>query len=123
MYDEIFYLLGFLFIKHWYVDFVNQTMVEVESKGHYGEWLGLWHSIKHAIGTAIVFLIFDVSLIDSVLLGTMDLIIHYHTDWAKVKYNKYKDYTVVDPGFWSLLGLDQLIHMFTYLFLVWFVIQ
>ena len=55
MYNEIFFILALLFIKHWYIDFVDQSMDEVNSKGNYGEWIGFRHSLKHGIGTFLVF--------------------------------------------------------------------
>ncbi len=119
MYNEIFFILGLLFVKHWYIDFVDQSMDEVNSKGNYGEWLGIRHSLKHGIGTLIVFAVFNFSLVDCVLLGLVDFIVHYHTDWAKININRKKNYTVETPEFWAWLGLDQLVHCFTYLFLVW----
>ncbi len=119
MYNEIFFILGLLFFKHWYIDFVDQSMEEVNSKGNYGEWLGIRHSFKHGIGTLIVFALFDFSFVDCVLLGLIDFVIHYHTDWAKININRKKNYTVETPQFWAWLGADQLVHSFTYLFLVW----
>lgn len=116
MYDTIFIILGMLFIKHWYVDFVNQDMDEVKSKGNYGEWLGIRHSLKHGIATLIVFGIAGASFFGALFLASIDFIIHYHTDWAKMNYGN-RDITT--PQFWNHLGLDQLVHAITYLYLVW----
>lgn len=122
MYNEIFLILALLFIKHWYIDFVDQSMEEVNSKGNYGEWLGIRHSLKHGVSTFIVFMLCDIGLFGSIMLGLMDLVIHYHTDWAKININRRKNYTVETPEFWAWLGADQLVHSFTYLFLVWLVV-
>jgi len=40
----IFLTLVLLQIKHWYIDFVDQDMVEVKHKGIYGHWLGMRHT-------------------------------------------------------------------------------
>lgn len=112
-------LLVFLQIKHWYIDFVDQSMDEVHSKGNYGEWLGIRHSLKHAIGTAICIWIiggYEVILI-ALFLGAVDGVIHYHTDWAKMNWGN-RD--IQNPLFWNHLGLDQMVHQITYIGLVGF---
>ena len=49
----IFLTLILLQIKHWYIDFVDQSMTEVNHKSIYGHWLGMQHSLKQGIGTAV----------------------------------------------------------------------
>ena len=105
-----------LFVKHWYIDFVNQSMEEVNGKGIYGNWLGIRHSLKHGAATALVFLFLGCGLIIAPLLGLIDFVIHYHTDWSKMNYGN-RDITT--PQFWNHLGLDQLVHYLTYLGLVY----
>jgi hypothetical protein len=122
MYNDVFILLGMLFIKHWYVDFVNQSMDEVASKGNYGEWLGIRHSLKQGIGTFLVFFLTDVMLFDCIIMGAIDFILHYHIDWAKININRKRNYTVEMPEFWKWLGADQLAHSITYLWLVWLLV-
>ena len=51
---EILAILALLQIKHWYVDFVIQTMDEVNGKGIYGNWQGIKHSLKHGVATMLV---------------------------------------------------------------------
>ena len=119
MIEELLIVLGLLFVKHWYVDFVNQSMDEVNSKGNYGEWLGIRHSLKHGIGTFLVFFITDLSLVSCLFLGLLDFILHYHIDWSKININRKNNYTVENPKFWMWLGLDQLAHSITYLILVY----
>jgi len=121
MFDSIYTLLGLLFVKHWYIDFVNQSMAEVEGKGIYGNAHGLMHSIKHGVATAIIFGLFTRSFQISVLLGMIDFVLHYHIDWTKNNINKHWKYTVENPKFWAWLGADQLAHSITYLFIVWLV--
>ena len=54
--------LALLFIKHYYIDFVNQDDEEVRHKGIYLDWRGVKHSIKQGLGTVIVFSIMGDSL-------------------------------------------------------------
>jgi hypothetical protein len=122
MYNDLFILLALLFVKHWYIDFVDQSMEEVNSKGNYGEWFGIRHSLKQGIGTFLVFALTDISFMDAWLFGLIDFALHYHIDWAKININRAKNYTIEMPQFWAWLGADQLAHSITYLFLVWLAI-
>ena len=98
--------------KHWYIDFVNQTMEEVEHKGIYLDWLGVKHSVKHGVITALCIWLVSSDVYLACILGTVDFLIHYHVDYIKMKYG-CRDIT--QPLFWNHLGLDQLIHHVTYL--------
>jgi hypothetical protein len=122
MFDSIFVVLGLLFIKHWYIDFINQSMEEVHGKGIYGNAHGIMHSLKHGIATAAVFMLAIQSFEVSWILGMIDMAIHYHVDWAKININKKYNYTPENPKFWAWLGADQLAHSITYLFLVWMIV-
>jgi ribulose 1,5-bisphosphate carboxylase large subunit-like protein len=49
----------------------------------------------------------------------MDMVIHYHVDWAKMNINKKYGWKAdTHEAFWILLGLDQLAHAATYVWLV-----
>lgn len=123
MLESVIALLALLQVKHWYIDFVNQSMEEVHGKGIYGNVLGIWHSAKQAFGTLLCVLIITGSgyFIDAVFIALLDFIIHYHTDWAKININKKKNYTTDTPQFWWWLGFDQLVHQLTYLLIVYLV--
>ena len=115
IYSMIF-LLVLLQIKHWYIDFVNQDMEEVNHKGTYLHWLGVKHSLKQGIGTFwCVWVIVGGHFGDMVYalaLGMSDFLIHYHIDWLKMNYGN-RD--IQSPAFWNHLGLDQMAHQLTYL--------
>lgn len=104
-----------MFVKHWYVDFVNQTPEEINNKGIYGNLDGLAHSAKHGLGTVFVLLLVGVDPAVSVIWGAIDLVIHYHIDWIKMHYGTHD---ITTKKFWSQLGLDQLAHALTYIGLV-----
>ena len=122
MFDSIFILLALLFVKHWYIDFVNQSSEEVHGKGIYGNAYGVMHSIKHGVATFIIFWMFLSSWPLAIILGAIDFALHYHIDWAKININKRYNYTVEQKPFWIWLGADQLAHQLTYIFLIWIVI-
>ena len=111
--------LALLFIKHYYIDFVNQDDEEVRHKGIYLDWRGVKHSIKQGLGTVIVFSIMGDSLMGAWVLGFLDFSLHYHIDWLKMNYGN-RD--VTNPRFWNHLGLDQLAHYLTYLGLLWLLV-
>ena len=119
MFDSLFVLLWLLFFKHWYIDFVNQNDAEVKGKGIYGNWIGLGHSIKHGLATALIFGFFIWDFQVAVILGLIDTTIHYHVDYCKMRFGN-RDITT--PAFWAQLGLDQLAHYTTYLGLVWLIV-
>jgi hypothetical protein len=101
--SNILVLLLLLQIKHWYIDFVNQSSQELEAKKLYGNFNGIKHSLKHGLGTMLCLLIITgvPFIIYCIILGFIDFAMHYHIDYAKTKY---KD-----------LGLDQLLHQLTYI--------
>ena len=119
MFNSIYLLLVLLFIKHWYIDFVNQSNEEVAGKGIYGNAHGLMHSIKHGVATTLIFLVYFQSFEFSVIIGLIDFVLHYHIDWGKMNINRRYGYTIEMPQFWAWLGLDQLAHQLCYVLLIW----
>lgn len=103
-------LLFLLQLKHWYVDFYDQTMDEVYSKGNYGEPLGIFHSLKHAIFTFYIFAWVDLCF--GYVVFFLDFLLHYHIDWLK---RNYGNQDINDPKFWNHMGLDQMVHQLCYI--------
>jgi hypothetical protein len=122
MFNSIYFLLALLFVKHWYVDFINQSTEEIHGKGIYGNAYGVMHSIKHGVATFLIFWWFLTNWPLAVIIGFMDFAIHYHIDWAKQNINRHWNYTPENPKFWAWFGADQLAHSLTYIFLVWVVV-
>lgn len=111
-------LLILLSIKHWYVDFVNQSGTEISHKGTYGNWIGFKHSLKHGFLTTIILLCF-VNPKLAILCGLLDTFIHYHIDWIKSNYSNILD--TEDKNFWTILGADQALHHMTYLWIAFII--
>ena len=117
-------LLFWFIIKHFVCDFPLQANKWFYNNKHiYGHPGGIAHAGIHALGTLLVFtfaLFGIISSLDVWILAIMDGVIHYHIDWAKMnigkKFNLKPDNS---EWFWILLGLDQLLHYMTYLFLIW----
>lgn len=116
--ETIFLILAMLFVKHWYIDFVNQSNEEITHKGDYLNWTGMNHSIKHGYGTFFVFFWFT-NVYAAFTLALADFLIHYHIDYLKMKYGEVR---MTRKAFWTHLGADQLAHHLTYLILVWSIV-
>jgi Protein of unknown function (DUF3307) len=119
MFNSLYILLALLFVKHWYIDFVNQSMEEVNGKGIYGNAHGVMHSLKHGVATFLIFWLYVMDFEYAIIIGFVDFVLHYHIDWTKININKRWNYTAENPKFWAWLGADQLAHSLTYLLLVW----
>jgi hypothetical protein len=97
----------------------------VAEKGTYGATGGLMHSGLHGWGTMMVVTAFLVAITgwDIVIAGAIggviglaDAVAHYHIDWVKMNFSK--DFTIKDRMYWTLLGLDQMLHYLTYILLI-----
>lgn len=114
-------LLTLFLIKHFICDFPLQTRYQYENKGVLFHPGGLLHGFITIAGSAIVLLTWGLEswALLSVLL-CFEFVVHYFTDWAKVNINNYYGWgPLTSPYFWWLLGFDQLIHMLTYVFMIW----
>ena len=118
MVEYALFLLVLLQIKHWYIDFVNQSMEEVQSKGHYGDFNGIMLSLKQGLGSALCLLAVTgwEYLPFCITLGIVDFLLHYHIDWAKMNWGNRDIQT---SAFWAHLGLDQMLHQLTYIGIAW----
>lgn len=112
-------LLMLLFsIKHFLVDFPLQGPYQYLNKGTYGHPGGLLHAALHGAGTFAVLFCF-ASLPFVALMTAIDVIVHYHIDWAKMNLNKHFGWAAnTSEKFWWLLGLDQLTHYITYVIII-----
>jgi len=113
--ELVFLSLALLQLKHWYIDFVNQTEEEVEYKGEYMDWRGLKHSLKQGLGTVVVLMLCTVEPEWAWVMGSLDFMAHYHIDWCKMNYSN-RD--IKTPQFWAHLGLDQMAHQLCYIAIV-----
>jgi hypothetical protein len=121
MIEVALFLLILLQIKHWYVDFVDQDMEEVNHKGIYWHWLGMKHSVKQGIGTyvCVAAVVGAEYCIFALIMALIDFVIHYNVDWMKMNWGN-RDITT--PQFWNHLGLDQMAHQLTYILIAYMVV-
>ena len=116
----MFEALFLLFIKHFICDFPLQANPWMyRNKGTYMHPGGIAHAGLHGLGTLMVLVPFIGSL--SMLYAAIDMLVHYHVDWAKMNVSKRYD---LQPNnserFWILLGFDQLLHHITYFVIIYF---
>jgi hypothetical protein len=108
-------------VKHFVIDFICQTQYQWSNKGKYGHPGGILHAGLHGVGTAACLLAFAWE--DILFLALLDALFHYHIDWAKMNLNARMGWTATTSEyFWWLLGLDQLLHMMTYIAIIGLVI-
>lgn len=111
----IYLFLAFI-IKHFVCDFLIQLPYHYLNKGKYGHLGGVSHALIHGLGSALCLAIFDLPFVG---LALLDAALHYHIDWAKMnlcqRYNLKPDN---GEGYWYLLGLDQMLHYLTYIFII-----
>jgi hypothetical protein len=113
-------LLG-LFIKHFICDFPLQMFPWMyQNKGRYLHLGGIVHSGLHGIGTFVV-LLFFIDSGEALLFASIDLLLHYHIDWAKMNLSHHYDLKPNNSEwFWVLLGFDQLLHHLTYFMIIYY---
>ena len=128
MSSELFLLTLFI-IKHFVCDFPLQTIWMATNKGTYGHRGGLAHVGVHAFGTFSILTVF--SQITEIFFGPglflmiilLETFIHYHMDYLKMWLNKRMNWTCnKSTAFWNLMGIDQLVHYLSYVFMVWYLI-
>lgn len=120
--NDILILFLLFTIKHFIVDFPLQGEFQWKNKGTYGHLGGILHAGLHTFATFLI-LIFFLSFWYSLVLSLLDGLIHYHVDYLKMKINQITGWkSDKDPEFWWLLGVDQLLHYLTYIFIIYLII-
>ena len=121
MTGEALWLLGLLLAlqcKHLVGDFLFQTRYMLAHKGTYGHPGGLLHAGLHGGLSFAVLLLFGLSVAGALALAAIEVLVHYHLDWGKERWNRSHAVTPSDAGFWYAMGTDQWLHQLTYLVMV-----
>lgn len=124
MLETIVIIFVLLVLKHFVCDFPLQAFPYMyRNKGTYGHPGGILHAAVHGVGTLAIMLVF-VDPILALILAAVDMIAHYHIDWAKMNITRaYGLRPDNSEMFWILLGVDQLLHYMTYIGMIWFLIS
>ncbi len=110
-------ILVWLLVKHFICDFPLQSHPYLYShKGEYGHPGGIVHALIHGVGTWLVLaLLPGIGMETALIYAGLDMVLHYHIDWAKMKTNKVMGWgPTTSNKFWVLVGFDQLLHNLTY---------
>ena len=108
----------YLQIKHFVCDFVLQRPYQYLNKGTYGHPGGIVHAGLHALATCPVFAVITPSFRLAAAIVVVEFIVHYHIDWSKEQMMKRTGWQTENAGYWTALGVDQLLHQLTYLVIV-----
>ncbi len=110
--------IAYLQAKHFVCDFALQSPFQVRTKGIYGHPGGFLHAGIHIIGTAPVFFLIRPSLLVGLAVLAAEFVVHYHIDWSKEQILRQRGWSTAKGGYWILLGVDQLLHGWTYVAIV-----
>lgn len=102
-----------LAVKHTIADFFVQVPFMYLNKGTYGHPGGILHALVHGAMTFFVFMFFTPH---ATMLAVIDTVAHYHIDFAKNNVVKYYNWgPTTHSQYWMAVGVDQLLHMLTYI--------
>lgn len=115
----IFLLLCLLQVKHMFADYFLQTPRMLSGRGEYWHMGRAQHAAVHSAGSTIAFLIVGASLPFTLVIVLLEWVIHFNIDWGKARYSDHKALAPTQAGFWRAAGVDQALHQFTYIAMVW----
>lgn len=111
-------LLILLLTKHFLLDFPFQTPYMLRKSQPTGWFIPLLsHAGAHALATTVLLLLF-VPAEFALLIGLAEFTAHYTIDYWKARKAKAE---FGSAKFWTYLGLDQLLHNFTYIAIIFLV--
>lgn len=120
--NYIFLLLVIYQLKHYIADFPLQR--EYMLRKTLPQWdfvLPLvLHCLVHAVLTLMICLYFAPKLI---WLAAFDFVVHFVMDRLKSgpRYlGRFNDLS--KPGFWNVLGFDQMVHHLTHIFIIYYIV-
>ena len=115
-------LVTLLFIKHAIADFFLQRSFMFRDKHIYGSPGGITHAATHGVLTtlAIAFCLPNLWLL-AIILGLVDVVLHYHIDYIKSNWNVKTRATPSENRYWYVFGLDQMAHFLTYVLIVYII--
>jgi len=108
-------ILSTLFIKHFFADYIFNNIPS--NKHIYGSRGSLRHVAIHMAGCVLA-LVWFLPLEEVILATLFDGFVHYHEDYIKTKF-LYKRKGLSDRVRRAITGLDQLVHMLTYIAIAW----
>lgn len=112
-------LFCLLQIKHMFADYFMQTPRMLSGRGEYLHLGRAQHAAIHAVGSVIAFVLIGAPLGFILAIAVLEWAVHFNIDWGKARYCDGKGLGPADAAFWRAAGLDQALHQFTYIAMVW----
>ena len=122
----MFEILVWLLVKHFVCDFPLQSHPFLYShKGKYGSLGGICHALIQGAGTFLVLILMPgIDAVTALQFAALDMVIHYHIDWAKTSANEKMGWQpTTNSKFWILLGFDQFLHHMTYAVIAYLIVS
>jgi hypothetical protein len=110
--------VAYLQFKHFICDFVLQLPYQYLNKGKYGHPGGILHAAIHAAASYLLIFFYAPSFGFGIAIVAAEFIVHYHIDWTKELIVRRTGWQTANAGFWWSLGIDQLLHQWTYVAMV-----
>lgn len=116
---EIFGLFCLFQVKHLLADFFMQTKTMLTRREIFWHGGRAQHAGIHAVLSGVILLVFGTPLWLLLALVIGEFVVHFHIDWWKAQHTVKKKLTPADAAFWRGFGVDQALHQFTYIGMVW----
>ena len=110
-------ILVTLAIKHFLADYIFNPAFTPTDKHIYGSKGSFGHLGMHMFW-CIIALVWFLPLEEVILATLFDGFVHYHEDYIKTKF-LYKRKGLSDRVRRAITGLDQLVHIITYIIIAW----
>ncbi len=118
--DTSLWLMTLFLIKHFVVDFPMQCSWMYKNKGDFLHPGGYAHAGLHGVATFII-LVLATSASPKLIawIATFEFVMHYIIDYFKVVINAKNGWRCNNSDkYWTMVGLDQLLHGLTYVVLI-----
>ncbi|MGD9293815.1 MAG: DUF3307 domain-containing protein [Roseobacter sp.] len=112
-------LLCLLQAKHMFADYFLQTKIMLDGRETYIHLGRFLHAGVHAAGSTIAFMLVGTPFSFILPVVLIEGVAHYHIDWLKGKFTADQRLTPADAAFWRATGVDQALHQFTYVVMIW----
>ena len=112
-------LLCLLQVKHMFADYFLQTPKMLAGRNQYLHVGRAQHALVHAVLSVVALALVGAGLVLIAVLVVLEWIVHFHIDFAKASWSEARGHTPAMAGFWRAAGVDQAMHQFTYVAMVW----
>jgi hypothetical protein len=123
--DPVIFALALLFLlqtKHLFADFFLQTPRMLRNRGRYLHVGRLQHAGLHGFGSLVAMAVLGVPVGVAMAVAAVEWVVHFHIDWAKGRWSDRTGHAPHQAGYWRAFGVDQALHQWTYLVMVWVVL-